>query len=201
MNKFLLDFKRKWVIYLFIAILLIIFECFAIDMAARVQPEDKVLIFMTCEAHDEKIVDILNEDLPKEIKKVEIGFFSPNETFFAPYFSTFGKDADIVTLTQKFSDMCDCESYFAVLNEEEIVARYGEVEFYCQNGVAYGIKIYDGDTKEGIADEYVDYYKDGEEENTYLFFGRDSIHIGDLFEKSNDDSALVILEKIWQNSK
>ena len=97
--------------------------------------------------------------------------------------------------------MCDCESYFAVLNEEEIVARYGEVEFYYRNGVAYGIKIYDGDAKEGIADEYVDYCKDGEEENAYLFFGRDSLHIGDFNEKSRDDSALVILEKIWQNLK
>ena len=199
MNKFLLDFKRKWVIYLFIAILLIIFECFAIDMAARVQPEDKVVIFLTCEAHDEKILDILNEDLPNEIKKVEIGFFSTNETFFAPYFSTFGKDSDIVTLTQKFSDMCDCESYFVALDEGKITARYGDVEFYRQNGVAYGVKIYDGNTKEGIADEYIDYYKDGEEENTYLFFVKNSLHIGDLNENSRDDSALVILEKIWQN--
>ena len=201
MSKFLLDFKRKWVIYLFIAILLIIFACFALDIVARVEPEDKVMIFMTCEGHDERIVDILNEDTPENIKKVEIGFFSPNETFYAPYFSTFGKDAEIVTLTQKFSDMCDCKSYFAPLDEEMMLARYGEVEFYRQDGVAYGIKIYDADSKGGMADKYIDYYGRGEEENAYLFFGKDSLHIGDLYENSTDEGALVILEKIWQNLK
>lgn len=58
-----------------------------------------------------------------------------------------------------------------------------------KDGVLYGIRIYDADTKLGIADSYIDYAPQEEpSENYYLAFGGKSLHlIGN--ENALDDSA------------
>ena len=201
MREFVLDFKAKWFLYLSIAIIIVVLQCFALDAATKPGENERVSVFLTCYSVDEQLSASINESLPEGIRSFDVGSFDPENTFYAPYFTTFGRDADLVALPQKFSDMCDCEKYFASIDEEEITSRFGNVEFFYYNGKAYGIKIFDKNTKTGIATDYIQYCREGQEENIYLFFGLSSRHIGKLSESSIDDAALVILEKIWQSSK
>ena len=198
MRKFLIDFKAKWFLYLSVAILIVTLQCFALDAATGPTDEESVSMFLSCYSVDEKLSTYINDDLPEGIRSFNLGSFDPENAFYPTYFSTFGRDADLVTLTLKFSDMCDCDRYFAQLDEEEIRARFENAEFYYHDGKPYGIKVYDGETKSGIATDYIEYCKSGQEEDVFLFFGLNSMHIGNLSDNSIDDSALSVLEKIWQ---
>lgn len=201
MKDFLKDFKSKWFFYIPLAVLIIVLQCFALDVVTKPAIEETVSMFLTCNSCDEMLLSEINDDLPEGIRRFDLGIFSRDNSFYGPYFNTYGKDSDMVVLTQKFSDMCDCAKYFAPIDEELIKSRLGDVELFYYNDVPYGVKIYDKDTKEGMATDRIDYCKDGEEENVYLFFNVNSVHIGELSENSVDECAFIILEKIWQNSK
>lgn len=198
MRKFLLDFKAKWFLYLSLAILIVMLQCFALDTATRPSNEERVSMFLSCYSVDDMLSASINDNLPDGIRSFDVGSFDPENAFYPTYFNTFGKDADLVTLTQRFSDMCDCDAYFAPIDEEEMRERFENAEFYYHDGRAYGIKIFDGKTKSGIATNYINYCRDDKEEDVYLFFGLNSLHIGNLSDNSIDDSALVVLERIWQ---
>ncbi|MBR7083063.1 MAG: hypothetical protein IKI51_03510, partial [Clostridia bacterium] len=76
---------------------------------------------------------------------------------------------------------------FAVLEEKE------GFEYYYHNGLAYGIKIFDMETKKGSATKYISYGDD----DYYLFFGVNSVHLGEL-NGSSDDYSFVIAENIMK---
>ena len=201
MRGFLLDLKQKWYLYLAIAVLIVGVQCASLDIATRHSSDEKVTIFLTCNSYDETLSSIINEDLPNGIKSFNVEVFDQDGTYYGAYFNTYGKESDLVTLTQKFADICECDSYFVRLDEEKVKALLGDVEFYYYNGEAYGIKIFDKETKNGMATDYIKYFQEGMEENVYMFFGKNSKHIGDFSINSLDNSALVILEKIWRSSK
>lgn len=201
MKSFIKDIKSKWFFYIPLAILIIVLQCFALDAVTKPEKEEKVSMFLTCNSCDEMLSVSINEDLPDDIRTFDLGIFSQDNVFYGPYFNTYGKDSDMVVLTQRFSDICECDKYFMPLNEDVIRSYFGDVEFFYYQSIPYGIKIFDKDTKEGMATDRIEYCKEGEEENVYLFFNANSVHVGELSSNSVDEAALIILEKIWQNSK
>lgn len=200
MKDFFVHLKRRWYIYVAVAIVIIPLLLFILDAVTKPTNEQKISMFLSCYSCNEELSVRINENLPEGIREFDLGDFSQDETFYASYFNTYGKDADLVVLSQKYSDMCSCDSYFIELEEERVKARYGDnVEFYYFEGKAYGIKVFDKETKSGIASNEIQYCKEGEEENSYLFFGKGSKHLGDFANNSNDDAALKILDMLWQN--
>ena len=200
MKDFFVHLKRRWYIYAAIAIIIVPLILFILDAVTKPTKIEKVSMFLSCYSCSDEVSAYINENLPEGIREFDLGDFSQDETFYATYFNTYGKDADLVVLSQKYSDMCSCDSFFIELDEEKIIERYGkDVEFYYYEGKAYGIKVFDKELKTGMALNNIQYCKEGEEENSYLFFGKDSIHLGDFANNSNDDAALKILDILWQN--
>ena len=201
MREFLLDLRQKWFLYLAIAVLIIGVQCASLDMATKPPIDQTVSIFLSCKSFDEELSTKINADLPEGIKSFNVEAFDQDGDYYGAYFNAYGRDSDLVTLTQKYADMCECDSYFVSLDEEKVRALFGEVEFFYYNDKPYGIRIFDSETKGGMATDYIEYFKEGSEENVYMFFGKDSRHVGDFSSDTLDDAALVILESLWQSSK
>ena len=200
MKDFFVHLKRRWFVYVAVAIVIIPSLLFILDAVTKPTKEQKVSMFLSCYSCSDELSVQINENLPEGLREFDLGDFSQDETFYATYFNTYGKDADLVVLPQKYSDMCSCDSYFIELDEQKVKARYGDnVKFYYYEGKAYGIKVFDKETKSGMSSSKIQYFKDGAEENSYLFFGKNSMHLGDFASNSNDSAALQILDILWQN--
>ena len=124
--------------------------------------------------------ELLEEGMPQKLKMIKI--HTSSDTSFDS-FALVGADLFIV----KGSDAEKYIDSFAKLEEKE------GVEYYYHGGTAYGIKVYDKDTKKGSATRFISY----EDDDYYLFFGARSVHLGDI-NGSADDYSFVIADKIMK---
>lgn len=69
-----------------------------------------------------------------------------------------------------------------------------DAEFYERDGVKYGIKVYDMESGEGIASDYIAYLTN---DDYYLFFNKGSAHAKALG-YGEDDAALEVAKKIFE---
>lgn len=195
MKKFLSHFASRWYFYILIAVVAVLIWTFVIDGATAPAREEKVELFLTCYSLKSELNDLANDNRPEYLRQVKIGAFNENETFYGAYFNSYGSVADIVTLSQKFCDMTQCSKYFQPLDEDYIESRLGDIAFYYYEGKAYGIRIYGKDDKQGMASEYIGYTADNAEpQDYYLFFNKDSMHLGAMKDGSKDDGALEVIE-------
>lgn len=123
---------------------------------------------------------LLEEGMPQKLKMIKI--YTSADTSFDS-FTAQGADLFIV----KGSDAEKYIDSFAKLDKKE------GVEYYYHGGTAYGIKVYDKETKKGSATKFISYGDD----DYYLFFGINSVHLGEI-NGSADDYSFVIADKIMK---
>ena len=140
----------------------------------------------------------LKESRPEYLKTVEFNVNVLNSMYFDVYLSMFGYSrADIMILPESLATLENCELYFA-----EISATYlGQFENLglCEyDGKVYGLKIHDKETHSSLI-SCINYGEGDKEDNYYLFFGKNSLHISDLAEAENKnewDGAIKIAQKM-----
>ena len=141
----------------------------------------KITIFAEVDnMHETELTLLLEKDMPEKLKMIKVHKFS-----YAMFDSYTLTNADIYIVGKE-----NAEKYidsFVALKEEE------GVEYFYHDGVPYGIKIFDKETKKGSATKYISYGDD----DYYLFFGVNSVHLGDV-NGSADDLSFVIAENIMK---
>ena len=164
----------------------------------RVSPQDKVSVFIGSYSQSFEKAQELKESRPEYLKTVEVNVNVLNSMYFDVYLSMFGYSrADIMILPESLATLENCELYFA-----EISATYlGQFENLglCEyDGKVYGLKIHDKETHSSLI-SCINYGEGDKEDNYYLFFGKNSLHISDLAEaegKNEWDGAIKIAQKM-----
>ena len=136
----------------------------------------KLILYADLDAMDrEALAAVLEEDMPDSIRFVELQLFV--DAMFEPANVVRG-DMFIVSDSQAEGVLQD----LAVIDKSAFVGR----TFYESEGKAYGILVYDEAAGVRIGAKYLAYEPGG---TYYLFFNRDSQHIG-TWNGSADDAAI-----------
>lgn len=150
-------------------------------LATDTSAAKKITVFAEVDnMRETELTLLLEENKPDKIKMIKVHKFS-----YAMFDSYTLMNADIYIVGKK-----NAEQYidsFVPLEEKE------GVEYYYHNGVPYGIKIFDKVTKKGSATKYISYGDD----DYYLFFGINSVHLGEI-NGSADDYSFVIADDLMK---
>lgn len=184
--KIIKNIFSKFYLYVLWAMLSVIFVGWIFTLITDVVPAQKVTLFAdVVSIEDVELRVELEKHKPDGIKMVKVHPF----TYVAFGSAIVGGDVYIV----KQSDITDYIASFCPI-DEELCTRYADRGiFYNEEGIPYGIKVYDSTTSIGCAAEYINYspIAGAEAEDYYLFFNKDSLHGGAL-NGAQSSAALTI---------
>ncbi|MGN0814133.1 MAG: hypothetical protein ACI4MH_02740 [Candidatus Coproplasma sp.] len=189
--KIIKNIFSKFYLYILWAMLALMFVGWIFTFITDTVPKYKVTVYADVAQVDEIELRVeLEKHKPDDIRMVQVHAFS-----YVAFSSTSIADGDIYLIKQ--SDIEDYIASFCPLSAE-LCDRYSERGiYYNEEGVAYGIKVYDKTSSTGCATGYIDYSPaaDAEAEDYYLFFNKDSLHGGALTEVESD-AAITIADAL-----
>ena len=132
-------------------------------------PKHKVTLFIDCQVPGSVQLTV---ELEKNKKELGIRMVKVHPFTYAMLDSSVLRQADLYIV--KSSDIDEYADWFAQLPEEMLV--YSDLLSW--DNIAWGIRIYNAETGEGAAVQYIDYTADGTvTEDYYLLFGKESVHV------------------------
>lgn len=183
---------KKWYIYLIAIIVAVtgsIYYCNFINMPRN---EETISIFLSSySSNNEKLFTFLKEKSPSYLREVSILSISPKSPDFDYFMVNKGLNkADIFILHESYLFDELIKKQFASLNNE-VVANYFN---YSSDSSNKGILIHEknGDDHGLITFKSTNY----EDENFYMFFRINSLHIKGLYEKAKVDTALLFAKEL-----
>ena len=188
--KVIKNIFSKFYLYLLWALIAAMLWGWIFSFVTNTVPSKKVTVFVnTYACSDTDLAVELEKNKPENIKMIKVHPFS-----FSLFDSSTFVNGDIYII--KSSEIETYLPSFCPLNEQfrEENPLY---QYYCgEDGTAWGIKVYDAATSTGVATKYLTYTAEGvPQEDYYLFFNADSIHIGGL-NGSPSDAALAVAENL-----
>lgn len=187
--RFFRNIFSKWHLYLSWAILGAILWGWIFTLLTSARPSRKLTVFEhSFESRAEAMSMELEKEKPENIKMISVHSFD-----YALFGQTGFTEADVFIIRE--SEIATYISDFISL--ETMATDHPEWHFYLQDGVPYGIQVYDAAARSGAAMSYLTY--DGKEltgldpEDYYLFIGKNSVHIGG---EGQDDLAFALTEHI-----
>lgn len=185
------NFYYTWWIYVLIAAAVIVFWLWIFDYLAEPAANEKLFISVVGNGVDDKTMNSdLKNELPnltnqtiKEVSVESIVYESDYTLSNALWARSLDVDIIIITNTAMFNSIG--KDYFPAIDEDRAKAIFGDVEFYKEDGVAYGMLIYDGKTENTFSKYY-------SKEKCWVFFTVDGQNTGRLNGKGNahDDAAI-----------
>ncbi|MBQ9511158.1 MAG: hypothetical protein IJR55_05650 [Clostridia bacterium] len=150
------------------------------NIKTDVSPKKKITVFIDAESvRDDALADYLSSKKPEKIMLIQVHPFS-----YAMFDEHALTHADIYIVGADNAEKY-IESFLPLDKTNE------NKECFVYDGVSYGIKIYDAQTGDGSAGEYIDYGG----QDYYLFYGVNSPHAGEM-NGSNDGYAIDIADEI-----
>lgn len=178
---------RNWYRYILWALLSAIFWAWLIMLSADAVPAKKVVLLADLPELENNGLEIaLEKDKPDGIRFVETGRFE-NVIFDA----TQVLHGDLYLIPDS-----DTEEYLASFSEIDRTLFPGQT-FYESDGKAYGILLYDEAQGLSLGGTYIRYIPG---ERCWLFFNKDSLHIG-AWNGSKDDAAIKVAQNLLQLKK
>ena len=155
-------------LFLLWATLSVIFWGWIFSILTDTDPEKKLTLFADCEIKDQtSLALLLEKDTNENIKMAKVHPFS-----YAMMDSSDIRNADIYIAREDFLN--EYADWICPL-PMDIFADYPALE---KDGTAYGLPVYDAETKTGALTQYLAYEKDGTDaQNYYLFLSASSLHV------------------------
>lgn len=171
---------RNWYRYILWALISAIFWMWIHTLLFSAPVQKKVVLYADLPSIDDKGLSIvLEEDLPEGIKRVPTNCF---EDLMFDQAAVLRGDLYLIPES-------DVDTYLASFAPIDRSAFPG-ASFYESDGEAYGILVNDESAGLKIASRYV-YYLPGE--RCWLFFNRDSVHLG-TGDRAKDDAAITVAQ-------
>lgn len=171
---------RNWYRYVLWTLISAVFWSWIFTLLFSAPVKKKVVLYADLPSIDDRGLSIaLEEDLPEGIRRVPTNCFE--DLMFDQNAVLHG---DLYLIPESHA-----ETYldsFAPIDP----ANFPDASFYESDGEAYGILVYDESTGLKIAGKYV-YYLPGE--RCWLFFNRDSVHLG-TGDRAADDAAITVAQ-------
>ena len=168
--------------------------------------EESIYLFFGVEkAQTDLMYEDFKNDKPEYVKNIDITVFSTRTDAFDSLFATRGLlNTDVFVLPETYCEPSAMKALFYPVDRSVMKELFGEdVEFdkAAYEDKVYGIKLYDKETDVGKATSYFTYtyYDDAGVKqavgNYYLFFSKESLHLGGL-SGSEADGAIVLAQAI-----
>lgn len=183
-------------IWIYIACIMVIVFVYSwiFGYITMVKAEEKIIVFIgsNTAVFDKK--DKLNESRPAYLKEVEVRSYLVTDSAYDTCLSIFGYETgDILILPENNLNEETCMNYYAEISVA-YQSAFVNLGWYQLNGKVYGLKIHDKESHKSVID-CLDYGQGDDEQNYYLLFNKNSLHISDLSDanaKNDMDGALVI---------
>ena len=171
---------RNWYRYILWTLISVILWTWIYTLLFSAPPKKKVVLYADQPELDRNALSMaLEEDLPKGIRIVDTAAFDDmmfNQTAVLA--------GDLYLISESKTE--EYLASFAPIDR----ADFPGATFYESDGEAYGILVNDESAGLKIASRYV-YYLPGE--RCWLFFNRDSVHLG-TGDRAKDDAAITVAQ-------
>lgn len=159
-----------------------------------VKTEEKITVFIGSNSATFEKAEYLNGARPDYLKMVEVRAYALSDSVYDTCLTIFGYETgDILLLPESNLNEQTCVDCYAEISVD-YQSKFEHLGWYVVDGKVYGIKIHDKQSHESLID-CLDYGKDDDEQDYYLLFNKNSVHIGDLSDASainERNGALVI---------
>lgn len=185
MSKFSANIKKWWYLYL-IALLVLPAGCYYLTHLVNLpRSQETITIFIASTNVSTKgLYEALEEAKPTYLREIVIRSYVYYEDSFSTYYSYFGgSDCDIVILPQSKIDASKVASSYKKWSDDLVDPSQ---DYFSYENAIYGKKIH----SKGEENGYIAYKDEERDEDYYLFYGKDSIHLGSLSSSSYDTALL-----------
>lgn len=190
--------RKNALLYLALILVFILFWNWIFGILTQVKPEEKVSVFIGSYSQGFDQWEELNNSRPAYLKTVETQCYAPDIFYFGAYLTAFGYgEADIIILPESKVAIEESRGHYSEISER-YQSEFANLGFYEYEGKTYGIRIHDKETHESLI-SCLDYGEGEKEENYYLFFNKQSMHISNLADenkKNEMEGAIDIARKL-----
>lgn len=175
--------KDLWIYAACILVVVFIYS-WAFNYLTTIETEEKITVFIGSESASFEKAEDLNASRPNYLKTVEVRAYALDDSIYDTCLSIFGYETgDVLILPESNLKAETCADYYAEISMD-YQSKFNNLGWYEVDGKVYGIRIHDKETHQSIIDS-LDYGTDDDEQNYYLLFNKNSMHLSDL---SNADS-------------
>lgn len=185
MRKFFRKVKEWWYLYLIALVAMPLLSCYVTDLINTPRNEETISVFLaSCGNDADRVRKALAEKKPPYLREINVRSYDYSDNMYSYYFGLYAtENIDIVVLPISVVYSETVLSYYAPWPFES-----NEGEFYTPEGAKtpYGKKIRSkGDKSKNL----LTYSDEKRDEDYFVFFGRDSIHL-----KKEWNTASLFLE-------
>lgn len=198
-RKFKDIIKSQWLIYLLVIIASFVVSFLSLNFAATPKGEHAFSLFLASYSNNNtKLQDYMNENKPSYVDKISVNSFRNDDENLPIYLSSVGfKHSDLIIIPESRIKTEDVATYCAKI-DETIIEKYQFSNFYYVKESPYGVKLYDLDNQ---IDELITFGNgQAEAENYYMFFRKNSYHIGKM-NNTEFETAFIFAQKFIKYGK
>lgn len=187
-------------IWIYIACILVVVFVYSwvFNYLTTIKTEEKITLFIGSYTSSFEKEDELNQSKADYLKTVEVRAYSLSDSVYDTCLTLFGYETgDILILPESNLKEESIADYYAVISSD-YQSSFNNLGWYELDGNVYGIKIHDRETHQSLI-SCLDYGEDEDEQNYYLLFNNNSMHLSDLSDssaKSDMDGAIQIANKL-----
>ena len=200
MNERSAHLQYSWWKYCLVVMFSVILWMVVFDMLAAPEKNEKIRITFigddfSHEELEEELYTVLPELTYQKMKSISVE--SPANRQSNDYYSVLATrvyGADIIIIEESSMPDSVGETYFRPLSTEKLEKYVNVDEYYCENGIAYGILLCDGEGENHFSQFY------SGDEPCYLFLTHTTVNAGDVVDNGNadDDAALQIIKYLLE---
>lgn len=156
----------------------------------RVRDEEKIVVFIGTRSQSFDKYSELKESCPEYVLELELNVYSVEEKNFSQLLSVFGTgESDVLILSETYLQNESSAIVYAEI-PSEYISLFSNLGTFEVDGKVLGLKIHDKDTHESIV-SCLDFGTGDTEENYYLVFNRNSLHLGVLSSEVTERSGAI----------
>lgn len=189
--------KDLW-IYIACVMVVVFAYSWIFGYLTTVKTEEKITVFIGSNSATFEKTEQLNEVRPDYLKVVEVRAYALSDSTYDTCLTIFGYEmGDILILPESNLKEETCGERYAEISAD-YQSKFDNLGWYEVDGKVYGIKIHDKQSHQSLID-CLDYGKEDDEQDYYLLFNKNSVHIGDLSDASainERNGALAIASEL-----
>ena len=200
MNTIKTIIKQRWYAFALWLLITVLLASWLFPWLARVTEDEKLTVFVgSYSADTSRLRQSLLSGQPEYIVKMDLYSAVLDDGLYDAFYTTYGLSyADVLVLPQQAAEKIvsaengNLADFFSVIPQGFF--DRDEWEYYSADGADFGIKIFDSATDKAFC-SLIDFSKDGrEKQDYYIFFNKDSVHLGGMKEGAERNGAITIAE-------
>lgn len=184
----------KWPIYLIGVALTTATVCAGVSIKCSPKLKESIYVFAPTYDFDVKTFVSESLELTDGIRQITVKHSNPNTDETIRTFGSYYSICDFYIMPSSWIErISPIALEFTSEAIHTLIPNSNGYEFYQENGVNLGIKVFDKNTNTGAATDIITYtFELEEKEDYYLLFREDSIHLGGLNDSKSDNVLRVV---------